>query len=219
MRFLVAHSVRVDAQDNIWIVDEGSGQVVKFAPDGRVLMILGRKPEAVSRSRSGGRRAGRRRRGRGRRAGRRRRSAARRAPAAPATSSPVRATSPGTATATSSSPTATAPMHASRSSTGTDDSSRRGDREDPTPGSSTRRIRLPSMPQGNVYVADQGNKRIQVFDRRRHVQVADHERRRPHGALHLARIPSVSLQLPHRRSLRNGRCGDVQAGARRANSR
>jgi hypothetical protein len=45
---LVAHSVRVDAQDNIWIVDEGSNQIVEFAPDGRVLMILGRKPEAVT---------------------------------------------------------------------------------------------------------------------------------------------------------------------------
>lgn len=46
--FLVAHAVRVDPQDNIWIVDEGSNQVVKFNADGRVLMILGRKPEAVS---------------------------------------------------------------------------------------------------------------------------------------------------------------------------
>jgi NHL repeat len=46
--FLVAHAVRTDAQDNIWIVDEGSNQVVKFNADGRVVMILGRKPEAVS---------------------------------------------------------------------------------------------------------------------------------------------------------------------------
>ena len=46
--FLVAHAVRVDPQDNIWNVDEGSSQVVKFSPDGRVLMILGRKPEAVT---------------------------------------------------------------------------------------------------------------------------------------------------------------------------
>ena len=46
--FLVAHAVRVDPQDNIWIVDEGSNQVVKFNAEGRVLMILGRKPEAVS---------------------------------------------------------------------------------------------------------------------------------------------------------------------------
>lgn len=46
--FLVAHAVRVDPQDNIWIVDEGSNQIVKFSPDGRVLMVLGRKPEAVT---------------------------------------------------------------------------------------------------------------------------------------------------------------------------
>jgi hypothetical protein len=46
--FLVAHSVRVDARDNIWIVDEGSNQVIEFSPDGRVLMILGRKPEAIA---------------------------------------------------------------------------------------------------------------------------------------------------------------------------
>ena len=46
--FLFAHAVRVDAQDNIWIVDEAANQVVKFSPDGRVLLVLGRKPEAVT---------------------------------------------------------------------------------------------------------------------------------------------------------------------------
>ena len=46
--FLVAHAVRVDPQDNIWVVDEGSSQVIKFDPDGRVLLILGRKPEAIT---------------------------------------------------------------------------------------------------------------------------------------------------------------------------
>jgi len=45
---LVAQAVRVDAQDNVWIVDAGSNQVVKFGPDGRVQMILGRKPESIS---------------------------------------------------------------------------------------------------------------------------------------------------------------------------
>ncbi len=45
--FLVAQSVRVDPQDNIWIVDKSSSLVIKFAPDGRVLMPLGRKPEAI----------------------------------------------------------------------------------------------------------------------------------------------------------------------------
>jgi hypothetical protein len=46
--FLVAQAVRVDAQDNIWVVDEGSSQVIKFSPAGRVLMVMGRKAEAVT---------------------------------------------------------------------------------------------------------------------------------------------------------------------------
>jgi hypothetical protein len=45
--FLFAHVVRVDAQDNIWAVDEGSGMLIKFNPEGRVMMTMGRKPEAV----------------------------------------------------------------------------------------------------------------------------------------------------------------------------
>jgi hypothetical protein len=46
--FLQAHAVHVDAEDNIWTVDEAANQVVKFSPDGRVLMLLGRKPEAIN---------------------------------------------------------------------------------------------------------------------------------------------------------------------------
>ena len=45
--FEFAHSVRVDAQDNIWTVDEGTNMVTKFSPDGKVLMVLGRRPPAV----------------------------------------------------------------------------------------------------------------------------------------------------------------------------
>jgi len=41
-----AHTVRVDKQDNIWAVDKGSDMVVKFNPEGRVLMVFGRKQEA-----------------------------------------------------------------------------------------------------------------------------------------------------------------------------
>jgi len=33
--FSFAHSVRVDAQDNIWAVDEGTDMLVKFSPEGR----------------------------------------------------------------------------------------------------------------------------------------------------------------------------------------
>ncbi len=46
--FEFAHSVRVDAEDNIWTVDEGTNTVTKFSPDGAVLMVLGRRPPAVA---------------------------------------------------------------------------------------------------------------------------------------------------------------------------
>ena len=41
-----AHSVRVDPQDNIWVADKGSDMVVRFTPAGRVSMVFGRKSEA-----------------------------------------------------------------------------------------------------------------------------------------------------------------------------
>jgi len=44
--FVFAHTVRVDKDDNIWCVDEGSNMVIKFNPEGRVVMLLGRRPEA-----------------------------------------------------------------------------------------------------------------------------------------------------------------------------
>jgi len=46
--FIFAHAVRVDRQDNIWVIDEGSNMVIKFDPEGRVLMTMGRKPEAIN---------------------------------------------------------------------------------------------------------------------------------------------------------------------------
>src|SRR6202162_3757717 len=44
--FEFAHAVRVDPQDNIWVVDEGTNMVIKFNPAGRVVMVLGHRPEA-----------------------------------------------------------------------------------------------------------------------------------------------------------------------------
>ena len=44
---LQAQQVRVDRQDNVWIVDQMSTQVIKFDPNGRIQMILSRKPEAM----------------------------------------------------------------------------------------------------------------------------------------------------------------------------
>jgi DNA-binding beta-propeller fold protein YncE len=57
--FLFAQSVRVDAQDNIWIVDRGSNMVLKFDPAGRILMTFSRKPESVALESAGGGRGGR----------------------------------------------------------------------------------------------------------------------------------------------------------------
>jgi hypothetical protein len=43
--FVYAQSVRIDPQDNIWIVDQYANMAVKFDPEGRVLMTFGRRPE------------------------------------------------------------------------------------------------------------------------------------------------------------------------------
>ena len=45
--FEFAHAVRVDRDDNVWAVDEGTNMVIKFNPEGRVAMVMGRRPEAV----------------------------------------------------------------------------------------------------------------------------------------------------------------------------
>lgn len=40
-----AHSVRFDRYDNLWVVDKGAHTVIKFNPAGMVMMNLGRRPE------------------------------------------------------------------------------------------------------------------------------------------------------------------------------
>jgi len=45
--FNAAFGLRIDAQDNVWTIDEGANQVVKFDSEGRVALVLGRKPEAI----------------------------------------------------------------------------------------------------------------------------------------------------------------------------
>jgi sugar lactone lactonase YvrE len=41
--FVFCHGIRVDAQDNIWVIDEGANMIIKFNPQGRVTMVLGRR--------------------------------------------------------------------------------------------------------------------------------------------------------------------------------
>lgn len=40
-----AHSVRYDKYDNLWVVDKGTNSAMKFNPAGRVVLNLGRRPE------------------------------------------------------------------------------------------------------------------------------------------------------------------------------
>lgn len=86
--FAFAHSVRVDAEDNIWAVDEGTDSIIKFSPEGRVLMVIGRREDPGSRSSTCP-------------------ATARITGATRNTGSAARPTSPSTSRATSSSPTAT----------------------------------------------------------------------------------------------------------------
>jgi hypothetical protein len=46
--FNAASGLRVDAQDNVWTIDEAASQVVKFDAEGRVALVLGRKPETIN---------------------------------------------------------------------------------------------------------------------------------------------------------------------------
>ncbi len=46
--FAFAHAVRVDKDDNIWAVDEGTNVIQKFSPDGtKLLMVLGKRPDPL----------------------------------------------------------------------------------------------------------------------------------------------------------------------------
>jgi hypothetical protein len=109
--FLFAHAVRVDKDDNIWAVDEGTNMVIKFDPNGKVLMTIGRRPRPLKASRRA----------------RRRNAAAQRAAVR---AWPSLLISGGTRRATSSSPTAT-PTRASSSTTSSASSSSRSGRAAP----------------------------------------------------------------------------------------
>ncbi len=41
-----AHTVKVDKDDSVWVTDKGSDMVIKFNPEGRVVLVIGRKQEA-----------------------------------------------------------------------------------------------------------------------------------------------------------------------------
>jgi streptogramin lyase len=45
--YAFAHAVRVDKDDNVWTVDEGTNVVLKYSPDGKLLMVLGKRPDPI----------------------------------------------------------------------------------------------------------------------------------------------------------------------------
>src|SRR5262249_48353263 len=45
--FSFAHAVKVDKNDNVWVVDEGSNMVIKFNRRGSGRVFLGRKDESI----------------------------------------------------------------------------------------------------------------------------------------------------------------------------
>jgi hypothetical protein len=147
--FNTAFGLRVDPQDNVWTIDQSASQVVKFDKEGRLLLVLGRKPEAINVRPAGpgggapaGEEGGGGGRGGGGRAGERPRL--RRDQAFLDRRSASRLTWRGTAPATSTLPTASAPPTGSPSSIRTASSSGSGARLDPVQGSSTASRRWPS---------------------------------------------------------------------------
>ncbi len=52
--FNAAQGLRIDPQDNIWTIDAGASQIVKFDPNGNVQLVLGRKPETIGVRAGGG---------------------------------------------------------------------------------------------------------------------------------------------------------------------
>jgi hypothetical protein len=166
--FNTAFGLRVDPQDNVWTIDQSANQVVKFDPQGRVTLVLGRKPEVINvrpaAPRGGGAPAA--------------------APAAGARGGGAREGGPaplpgsGTPGSTFSQPTDVAWDRAGNiyiaDGMGTTNRIAKFDKDGKfirqwgstgsEPGQFTGVKALAIDAQGNVYAADLGNKRIQVFD-------------------------------------------------------
>ena len=46
--FAEAHSVRIDKNDNIWVIDKGSNMIIQLNLAGRVMQVFGRREEGVA---------------------------------------------------------------------------------------------------------------------------------------------------------------------------
>ena len=168
--FNVAYGLRVDPQDNVWTVDAAASQVVKFDSDGRVALVLGRKPEAIgvrpAAPRAGGPGPGTPGGGGGRGAG-------------PGGGAAVAAPGSGTPGSTFNRPSDVAwdkagNIYIADGTAGNVNRIAKFNKEGNflkqwgATGAENGQFNGPKAlavdAQGNVYVADSGNKRIQVFD-------------------------------------------------------
>jgi sugar lactone lactonase YvrE len=148
--FNAAIGLRVDPQGNIWTIDAAAAQVVRFDPDGRITLVLGRKPEAI----------------------------AVRPPQPAAAGRGGRGTGAGTPGSTFSLPTDVAWDHAGNvyiaDGLGANNQVAKFDKDGrflahwgstgAGPGQFAGVKALAIDAQDNVYAADMGNKRVQVFD-------------------------------------------------------
>jgi DNA-binding beta-propeller fold protein YncE len=183
--FNAAIGLRIDPQDNVWTIDEAASQIVKFAPDGRILLVLGRKPEAINVRPAAGRGGGEAGRGgpAGAAAGRSGPAAAGAAPAAAPQAAPGGAGGRGVPGAGIPGSTFNRPTDVAWDRAGNIyiadglgnnnrvakfDKDGRFIRQWGSTGSGQGQFAglkaLAIDAQDNVYVADVGNKRIQVFD-------------------------------------------------------
>ena len=202
--FNAAIGLRVDPQDNVWTIDAGANQVVKFDTEGRVALVLGRKPETMPvrppPAPPAGRASGRRPR----------RAAARRWAWRPGGAA-ARRPGEGTPGSTFFRPTDVAWDAAGNiyiaDGMGANNRIAKFDKEGrfirqwgatgSQPGEFRGVKALAIDAKGNVYAADYGNRRIQVFDadgkvlnpvrQRRHAAGDVHHEGRDAAPLHLAR--------------------------------
>ena len=45
--YAFAHQVIVDKADNVWTVDEGTNVILKYNPAGKLLMVMGKRPDPL----------------------------------------------------------------------------------------------------------------------------------------------------------------------------
>ncbi len=199
-----AHQVRVDRDDNVWVVDEGTNMLIKFNPAGRVVMVLGRRPEPV---------AG---------------ATPTNTPEGPVLNKKYQFGRPTDVTWDAQGNIFVSDGYVNSRAVKYDKNGRfiaqfAGER-----GGGQNQLNTPhsisSDAQGNIYVADRGNARVVVLNNDMTLKTMYHERRQPVGGLRFARPASVSLlvELEPRfepRGVVGDHGRDLQDGARRHDHR